>query len=260
MSPSGRPCMCPMVFQGLDQAGARRLGAFPGLGTGRRQGLCLRRCSPRCRRAASGMWLPSRTAADGWCATIVPAPPLTTASAGDREQAGWCIHGYQSAWLPADLLEEGGRDGSPTPVRRDPAVGIALHFNKGIAGAPAEALAATRDTAINPGVVDAFAWRSSPAAAARPSRACRAEVDEAGARKAAAGIRRPWTPAQAAPGAGAYVSESDFFQPRWQYAYWGSNYPRLLRVKTALRPGRAVHGPPRRRQRRLERRWFTRLK
>ncbi len=34
---------------------------------------------------------------------------------------------------------------------------VSLHFNKGLAGAPAEAIASARDTAINPAVLDAFA-------------------------------------------------------------------------------------------------------
>lgn len=32
-----------------------------------------------------------------------------------------------------------------------------MHFNKGLAGAPADAVAAARDTALNPAVLDAFA-------------------------------------------------------------------------------------------------------
>ncbi|WP_229425065.1 BBE domain-containing protein [Massilia sp. Se16.2.3] len=46
---------------------------------------------------------------------------------------------------------------------------------------------------------------------------------------------------KAAPNAGAYVSESDYFRERWQDAYWGSHYARLLRVKDALDPGRLFH-------------------
>ena len=38
------------------------------------------------------------------------------------------------------------------------------------------------------------------------------------------------------PDAGSYVSESNFFEPRWQQSLWGSNYPRLLAVKKQYDP------------------------
>ncbi len=36
---------------------------------------------------------------------------------------------------------------------------------------------------------------------------------------------------QLAPNSGAYVNEADPTEPRWQQAFWGSNYPRLLQLK-----------------------------
>jgi hypothetical protein len=39
-----------------------------------------------------------------------------------------------------------------------------------------------------------------------------------------------------APDGGAYVAESSYFQPDWQGAYWGANYPRLLAVKQRYDP------------------------
>ena len=114
---------------------------------------------------------------------------------------------------------------------------VALHFNKGLAGAPAAAIAAARDTAINPDVLDAFALAIIAVRraaglprlpAARPRgrrRPCRSRVHAA-----MAALR------VAAPGTGAYVNECDYFQPNWQQAFWGPNYPRLARVKRRYDP------------------------
>jgi hypothetical protein len=39
-----------------------------------------------------------------------------------------------------------------------------------------------------------------------------------------------------APGAGSYVSESDYFEVDWQRSYWGSNHARLAEVKRTHDP------------------------
>ncbi|MGH9739461.1 MAG: BBE domain-containing protein [Candidatus Acidiferrales bacterium] len=39
-----------------------------------------------------------------------------------------------------------------------------------------------------------------------------------------------------APDGGAYVSESNYFEKRWQHAYWGRNYRRLLAAKKKYDP------------------------
>jgi FAD/FMN-containing dehydrogenase len=158
---------------------------------------------------------------------------------GDREQAAWFIHGYQSAWLPARLL---GKENQARLVDALCAAAgrwtVELHFNKGIAGAPQAALDATRDTAMNPAVLDAFALAivaggGDPAFPGMPG----AGTDPARARRRAAGIRSAMEALlTVAPDAGAYVSESDYFQARWQDAYWGSNYARLAKVKRAVDP------------------------
>ena len=38
------------------------------------------------------------------------------------------------------------------------------------------------------------------------------------------------------PAAGAYVSESNFFDQSWQESFWGPNYPRLQAVKAKYDP------------------------
>jgi FAD/FMN-containing dehydrogenase len=64
-----------------------------------------------------------------------------------------------------------------------------------------------------------------------------AQVDAARARSRAANIRGAMDALRkAAPGAGAYVSESDYFQQRWQDVYWGANYSKLLKIKQRYDP------------------------
>ena len=48
------------------------------------------------------------------------------------------------------------------------------------------------------------------------------------------------------PRPAAYVSESNYFEPRWQEAFWGANYARLLAVKERYDPEGLFfmhHGP-----------------
>ena len=115
---------------------------------------------------------------------------------------------------------------------------VDLQFSKGLAGAPDEAIASARDTATNPAVTEAFALAviaggEGPRFPGLP----RPALDEAAARRdahaidlAAAELRR------IAPDAGSYVSESNYFNPSWQDAFWGSNYPRLRAVKAKYDP------------------------
>jgi FAD/FMN-containing dehydrogenase len=39
-----------------------------------------------------------------------------------------------------------------------------------------------------------------------------------------------------APDAGSYVNETDYFEPDWQRAFWGENYPKLLAIKRTYDP------------------------
>lgn len=158
---------------------------------------------------------------------------------GDAGQAGQYLHGYRSAWLPAKLL---GEEMQPrlagalfAGTRQWP---ISLHFNKGLAGAPADVLAAARDTATNPAVLDAFALAISAAesSASYPNVAGH-EPDLVLAHRQAAAIKKAIDELlKVAPGAGSYVSESDFFEANWQRSFWGSNYARLRMVKRKYDP------------------------
>ncbi len=90
---------------------------------------------------------------------IPGAPADNVFYAGNLDEAGRVWYAYQSAWLPA-VAAGGPASASVWPTRSPPrrAIGAcALHFNKELRGAAPEAIAATRDTAMNPAVVDAFA-------------------------------------------------------------------------------------------------------
>jgi FAD/FMN-containing dehydrogenase len=159
--------------------------------------------------------------------------------AGNLDEAGAVWYAYQSAWLPASLLEE-DRRGSFVDALFEAAKhrGIALHCNKGIAGATAEAIAATKDTAMNPAVVDAFALAitgdfGQSAYPGVPGH----EPDAAAARTQAEAVDKSMNAIlKLLPRVGSYVWETDYFQPHWQEAFWGENYARLLAVKRKYDP------------------------
>src|SRR5205814_6283048 len=77
---------------------------------------------------------------------------------GDAGQVAWFIWGYESLWLPATLLEDDAQQRLANALFASSRYsGVGLHFNKGLAGAPPDALAAAKDTAMNPAVLTAFA-------------------------------------------------------------------------------------------------------
>lgn len=158
---------------------------------------------------------------------------------GDAEQSGQYITSYGSAWLPRALLEPHRQHELADALfefTRD--YGLSLHFNKGLAGAPDEQIAAARDTATNPQVLDAFALALTggtrpPAFPGIPGH----QPDIAAARKDAKACANAMQSLyKIVPDAGSYVSESDFFLKDWQRAFWGPHYARLLAAKKRYDP------------------------
>jgi FAD/FMN-containing dehydrogenase len=154
---------------------------------------------------------------------------------GDQGQVGVYLDGFDSLWIPASLL-------SP-PERLAKALfdasrlkKVELHCNKGLAGAPAAARKAALDTATNPAVVGAFALaiiadgQASAYPGERKPDLAAAQKDADAIAKAAAALRA------CVPDAGSYVSESNYFNPRWQAAYWGPNHARLAAIKAKYDP------------------------
>ena len=158
---------------------------------------------------------------------------------GDAGQVGQFLYGYESLWLPASLLEEDSQERLVNALFASSRHwGVELHFNKGLAGAPADATTAARDTATNPAVLDAFALAiiASGQGHAYPGLSGH-EPDLAAARNEADAVAKSMDELRKlAPNGGSYVSESNFFEPSWQQAYWGSNYPKLRAVKAKYDP------------------------
>ena len=157
--------------------------------------------------------------------------------AGDADQVGWFIHGYRSAYLPGRLLADDRQAGLADALfAASRHWQLALHFNKGLAGAPPEEIAAARQTALNPEALEAFALAIC-AGGGPPAYAGMPAPDLAAARADAAIINRAMGELlRVAPGAGSYVSESDYFEAQWQASFWGSNYGKLAAAKRVYDP------------------------
>src|SRR5262249_600808 len=86
------------------------------------------------------------------------APDANVFWAGNLGATGQGLHGYQSAWIPASLLQkEQQKNLTGALFAATQHWRVTLHVNKSLAGANAETIAAARDTAMNPLVLDAFA-------------------------------------------------------------------------------------------------------
>ncbi len=158
---------------------------------------------------------------------------------GDSGQVGWFVWGFESLWMPASLLQDDAQEKLANALfAASRFCEVELHFNKGLAGAPPEAIEAAKDTAMNPSVCDAFALAiiadgQGPAYPGIPNH----EPDIAKGRKAADAVHRSMNELRAvASNGGAYVSESNFFESDFQHAYWGGNYGRLAEIKKRYDP------------------------
>ncbi len=158
---------------------------------------------------------------------------------GDSGQVGWVVWGYESLWMPASLLDDDSQEKLTNALFAASRHGrVELHFNKGLAGAPADVIEAAGKTALNPAVCGAFALAiiADGQGSAYPG-VRNHELDMAKGRNGANAVHRAMNELRSvAPNGGAYVSESNFFETGYQHAYWGINHARLARVKKKYDP------------------------
>jgi FAD/FMN-containing dehydrogenase len=157
--------------------------------------------------------------------------------AGNTGECGAFWFAYKSLWMPATLLQSANRARlADAMFAASRPWGVSLHFNKGLFGAPPEAIAAARRTATNPEVTEAFALAitgamGDPAFPGLP--APDLAMGAAQNRRAEAAIAALRA---AAPDAGTYLNECDYFEKDWRRSFWGENYPRRLSIKRRYDP------------------------
>jgi len=167
------------------------------------------------------------------------ASPINVWWKGDAGQVGWVIWGFESLWMPASLLQDDSQEKLANALFAASRFSeVELHFNKGLAGAPPEAIEAAKDTAMNSVVCDAFALAivadgQSSAYPGIPNH----EPDVRKGREAAEAVHRSMNELRAVAGkGGAYVSESNFFESEFEHSYWGTNCSRLAEIKRKYDP------------------------
>lgn len=160
-------------------------------------------------------------------------------SAGNQDEVGVYLYSHRTRWLPITLFsKENSKNFATTLFNASRFWPIALHFNKGLAGAPNETIERERKTAINPIVLDSAALAIVAAIAQdiypgvsghEPD--LKRGLELSSKVNAAAQIIF-----DATPGSGSYSNETDYFEKDWQKSFWGDNYSRLLNIKQKYDP------------------------
>jgi FAD/FMN-containing dehydrogenase len=165
-----------------------------------------------------------------------PADRFWWAGDGDQVSAYW--YAYQSRWVPLDLFEAGKANAfAATLFDASRHWSVALHFNKALAGASAEAVQRSKETPMNPAVFQAAALIIVAASGGGYPGVPGHEPDRAEGEAARAGVGAAMKVIRdATPGTGSYVNETDYFEPDWQQSFWGENYQRLSEIKRRYDP------------------------
>jgi len=141
---------------------------------------------------------------------------------------------YQSWWLPLDLMSEKNTHNLANLFYKASRLAkFSLHINKGLAGASPMAVKQADEIAFNPAVYDAAALVIMAAGSNQVYPGVLGHEPEPEViKKIVEKINRTMKLfVDAAPYAGAYANEADYFQKDWQRAFWGRNYAKLLKIK-----------------------------
>lgn len=167
------------------------------------------------------------------------APHENVFWANNAAEVGQYIHGFESLWLPRALVELPNRQRLADALfGASRSWSVSLHLQKGLAGGSPNAIAASRDTPINPAALEAFALaivagNGPPAVGGLLGHEPNADAGRRQARaiRQAAAALRPLVTEPA-----AYAYECNYFEADWQRAHWGAHYERLVDVKRAIDP------------------------
>lgn len=158
---------------------------------------------------------------------------------GDGDQASLFVHGYDSQWLPATLLEPAKR-GQLAHALMEAAQFQAVepHVNKGLAGAPDGGERA--GTSVRHESESCRRVRPDDCGCGRSAAVCGGPITPPSmteAHRQAGGVAKAAAVLRAlAPQSGFYLSETDFFRGDWREAFWGANYARLKAIKDRYDP------------------------
>jgi hypothetical protein len=166
---------------------------------------------------------------------------------GNQGELGAFWNGYQSRWISTDLMRTKPSDIAESFYRASRVRPFIYQLNKGLSGEHPEARARDEKTALHPGCFEAGGlvimasaqqYKYPGVEGRKPSAKVAREIGT-DLNEAMCFIM------EVTPGAGSYSTEADFFLEDWQDAQWGSNYPKLLRIKRRYDPAnffRVHHG------------------
>ena len=158
---------------------------------------------------------------------------------GNAVEVGAYWGGYQGRGVPLKSIQ-----GDQTQVLADAIFNatrtslVLLQTNKALSGEHPEAATRDRETSLNPAVFDNAAFVTmGDWVQYKYVGVAGHEPDMAIAQSQFDGVNKAMDFVTAAtPGGASYSNEGNYFEPNWQSEFWGSNYPRLLRIKNKYDP------------------------